>query len=131
MFLPEGRGLCKPGYRAENLRANKFKLSLELVRQSPPCMNAIVPIVKNNEKHLVIIVCMHGGLCLTSPRDVESSGAWWFMPSDGMRTMHDKTSSCFFFEMSGKYQILAEHSIYLQYHSLQNSSNVIPPGRCA
>ena len=32
-------------------------------------MNAIVPIVKNNEKYLVIIVCLHGGLCLTSLRD--------------------------------------------------------------
>ena len=31
-------------------------------------MNVIVPIVRNTEKYLVIIVCMHGGLYLTGRR---------------------------------------------------------------
>jgi len=54
------------------------RITLRLVRQSPPCINAIVPIVTNNGIYLVKVVqymqyvqTMHGGLCLTGLMDTD------------------------------------------------------------
>jgi len=59
----------KPPKGRERGRLIAKDVSVGLLRQSSPCINAIVPIVKNNVIYLVKVVCMHGGLCLSSLRD--------------------------------------------------------------